>query len=259
MAPPRNHPELFPEDATMRITQHGEFIPSGQLIHILVRGRERYAWRDDPLNSQRRVSHLEEEVANSLTALTPEAAQQIVSKVSLWGGNNKKSQRAIDNASMEYRERMQWCIENLVKSSSPNKPLHELCNLPGISLVMASKTYRFCCPDEGASLDRHSSYFFNSVPTYPYSAPSGFVTDFLREWSNGRQTSSRLAIYQPPRLRRNLEQYVQVYLPRLTHIAQFLNEHRSHYTCAVTQCRKAWRPADVEMAAYHWWSENGAK
>jgi len=86
-----------------------------------------------------------------------------------------------------------------------------------------------------------------------------FATNFKREWSKGPETTSRLAIYHDTYLRRNLEEYTDVYLHLLERLGQFLNEHRITFNCVYSGESKEWRRADVEMAAYHWWSQNGVK
>jgi hypothetical protein len=57
----------------------------------------------------------------------------------------------------------------------------------------------------------------------------------------------------------NLDQYLDCYLPLLAAIAGSLNSTLGGFPCAVSANRKAWRPADVEMAAYEWWSRNGPR
>jgi hypothetical protein len=130
-----------------------------------------------------------------------------------------------------------------------------LCNLPGISLVIASKIYRFCAPQVGAAVDRHASYFFNSLPV----VNEGKASHFFREWSNGRHTSSRLAIYSRADYNRNLTEYVENYLPLSANIASEVNAFPALYSCAATGQRRSWTPADVETASYYWWACNGSR
>jgi hypothetical protein len=127
--------------------------------------------------------------------------------------------------------------------------LDQLCGIPGLRLVMATKIYRFCCPEIGAAVDRHASYFFNSLK----------ATSFQREWSTGKRSTSRLAIYGAGNSKRNRNEYLDVYLPLLKQIADYLNRLGFTYKCATTEKSKVWRPADVEMAAYYWWACNGPR
>ncbi len=257
MKPPQQDPEAFPGNTQILVSPQGEFIPSTSLVDLFVQGREAYQWRDSPSSSQQSVLDVEQEVSNLIKNLTPERARAIVSVVSHWEANNANSQRTMDDADPDICVKMQDGIKSLLRARSTAGSLDRLCQLPGLSLMMASRIYRFCCPGDGASLDRHSSYFFNSVPIRSCSARSGFATEFRREWSTEKRTTSRLAIDRPNLYRKNLTEYVQVYLPLLTRLAQFLNEHKVTYSCAATGQQKQWRAADVEMAGYQWWSENG--
>lgn len=110
-------------------------------------------------------------------------------------------------------------------------------------------------PLVGAAVDRHSSYFFNSLPVIGH----GFSTNFRREWANGRHTTSRLAIYQAARYRGNRTEYFAAYVPLLMCIARQLNVGGHQFVCAATGAIKQWTPADVEMAAYYWWAGHGAR
>jgi hypothetical protein len=120
--------------------------------------------------------------------------------------------------------------------------------------VMASKVYRFCCPDVGAAVDRHSSYFFNSLPLQAEGGPVSTCTRFKREWANGQHKTSRLATFTDPSCEANLAECWSKYLPALATIAERLNSQRGGFLCAATKARRRWRPADVEMASYSWWS-----
>jgi hypothetical protein len=147
---------------------------------------------------------------------------------------------------------MQAAIGNLLIPASARHGIETLCLLPGISLVIASKIYRFCAQQTGAAVDRHASYFFNALP-------GGAATNFRREWANANHTSSRLAIYIPPWLNYNTDEYFDSYLPLLLCIANALNGAHAQYLCAATQARRNWTPADVEMAAYYWWACHGSR
>ncbi len=76
--------------------------------------------------------------------------------------------------------------------------LRALAKQPGLSLVMASKVYRFCCPDVRAAVDRHSSYFFNSLPLQAEGGPVGNCTRFKREWANGNTGPAAWRLLQVP-------------------------------------------------------------
>ena len=122
---------------------------------------------------------------------------------------------------------------------------------------MATKIYRFCSPQAAAALDRHCSYFFNSLCVKEADGRLAKCTQFKREWQNGKHEASRLAIYTTNGHQANLDQYIDCYLPALTGIADDLNTRGEGFMCAVSRARKHWRPADMEMAAYYWWSRNG--
>jgi len=99
---------------------------------------------------------------------------------------------------------------------------------------MATKVYRFCLPDRGASVDRHSSYFFNSLDTRLSDRTVTKATCFKREWTAGCHKTSRLAIYNPSNLSKNLGEYVSCYLPLLERMATALNEDGREFRCAAT-------------------------
>lgn len=150
---------------------------------------------------------------------------------------------------------MQAAISGLITPGQECVGIDALCSLPGISLVIASKIYRFCAPTQGAAVDRHASYFFNSLQV----AGGGNATRFAREWANGRHRTSRLAIYTLSGYVHNKAEYFSAYLPTVTCIAQALNAIPAPYTCAARNAPMTWTPADVEMAAYYWWATNGAR
>jgi hypothetical protein len=124
---------------------------------------------------------------------------------------------------------------------------------------MATKIYRFCRPLEGAAVDRHCSYFFNSLDLIDVDGERAKCVIFKREWATGRHRTSRLANFTSRGLDANLREYVRRYLPLLVAIANCLNARSLTFTCAATGREKYWRPADVEMAAYQWWSRNGPR
>jgi hypothetical protein len=144
-------------------------------------------------------------------------------------------------------------------SLTQNQGLDALSEIPGINLVIASKIFRFTCPYVAAAVDRHASYFFNSLAVVSSIHAPRKATCFKREWTTGRHSSSRLATFTPGYYRLNRQHYVEAYLPILASIANILNKSNLLYTCAATGNKKVWRPTDVEMAAYYWWATNGAR
>jgi hypothetical protein len=150
---------------------------------------------------------------------------------------------------------MQAAISDLITPGRECAGIDALCALPGISMVIASKIYRFCVPTRGAAIDRHASYFFNSLQV----AGGGNATRFDREWANGRHMTSRLAIYTVNGYEHNKAEYFSTYLPTITCIAQALNAIPAPYRCAARNAPMNWTPADVEMAAYYWWANHGAR
>ena len=154
---------------------------------------------------------------------------------------------------------MQQAVSKLGKQATISAALDELSGVPGMRLVMATKVFRFCHPTVGAALDRHTSYFFNSLDVVQ---PDGTIlkaTKFRREWTTGAHTRSRLAIYQPNRHNHNRDEFVNVYLPFLESLSAALNDGGVLYTCGSTGSKRKWRPTDVEMAAFYWWALNGSR
>jgi hypothetical protein len=230
---------------------------SSNLADLLVVARQGYDW---PAGSgagvsQGRIIDLERSVEASIADLAPAAAHQILIDISEWAGNNADSHAQIVAATAAEQEKMQDAIHDLLRPGGVETGITKLCALPGISLVIASKIYRFCSPATGAAVDRHASYFFNSLPI----SGGAFCTSFKREWANGRHSGSRLAIYSASRLSRNLEEYLNEYVPLLRKICSALNMLGLQYKCAASGILKDWNPADVEMAAYYWWACNGAR
>jgi hypothetical protein len=190
-----------------------------------------------------------------MAALNAGNAHQIVVDVSRWAGNNAASHQHVVAATPADKVVMRTAITDLISSPTAGAGMDALCGLPGISLVIASKIYRFCCPSIGAAVDRHASYFLNSMPI----TAGGFATRFKREWSNRKRVATRLAIYSAAGLAQNKNEYFQTYLPLLGSIARELNSSGMLYRCAATGLLKSWAAADVEMAAYYWWAVNGAR
>ncbi|MFZ2629331.1 MAG: hypothetical protein WAX67_10695 [Rugosibacter sp.] len=187
--------------------------------------------------------------------LTPANALAIVEAVSLWAGNNTNSHAQIVGAPPKQQVQMQAAISCLINPGQECTGIDALCALPGISLVIASKIFRFCSPNHGAAVDRHASYFFNSLQLIG----GGTATRFIREWATGRHTTSRLSIYNQSNYAHNKAEYFLAYLPTLACIAQAMNATPALYTCAARSTQMNWTPADIEMAAYYWWATNGAR
>ena len=252
MPPPNDAPSL---PAGAHLT--GGCISSAPLVQLLVTARSGYPWPrgTSASASQLIISRLEATVSHCLTGLNSIAANQIVVDVSRWAGNNAKSHALLVRATPAQQAAMQAAITDLVTPGREHFGIDALCALPGISLVIASKIFRFCAPQVGAAVDRHASYFFNSLPV----VGRGMATTFRREWSNGRHTSSRLATFSPRSYADNRDHYFQSYLPVRGCIANALNAMPAQYNCAATNRMMNWTPADVEMAAYSWWACNGAR
>lgn len=257
MPPPNTSPILQQIGATVQTVHGSGGQPSQTLVDLLVGARNGYDWPSGTGTqlSQATILNLEASVAGHLAALNINSAHSIVVDVSNWAGNNANSHAAIIGATAAERATMCTAIGNLCVPGNAVAGLGALCSLPGISLVIASKIFRFCAPLRGAAVDRHASYFFNSLPVLNH----GMTTNFVREWSNGRHTSSRLAIYSNRNYIRNRDEYVNNYLPLLANIANAMNALPALYTCAVTGNQTRWKPADIEMAAYYWWACNGPR
>lgn len=251
----------LPRETFISYSSEGKILLSENLINLLVNAREMYDWPfgTGAAKSQQTIIDLEVKIKNLIENLTQINAKTIVSLVSKWGGNNANSQNLIDNANVNVQDALVRCIKGLSNSSDSYNSVDRLSNQPGLRLVMASKIYRFCCPNEGASLDRHLSYFFNSLPLFRAPNGVGYSTNFKREWSTSSHTTSRLAIYQPNNHSYNLREYFKAYLPLLAQIADYLNKNQVTYLCAATKKYNFWRPTDIEMAAYFWWARNGSR
>jgi hypothetical protein len=194
-----------------------------------------------------------------MQALNEGNAHRIVTKVSKWAGNRKHNE--IVQANPDGRVQMLNSLRLFDAPDSPANAIDALSNLPGISLVIASKIFRFCRPTVGAAVDRHTSYFFNSLEFVTPEGRRDPATNFRREWSNGPDTTSRLAIYPKASYTytRNRDEFVTVYLPLLCSIANTLNAVPAPYHCAATGEQKNWLPTDVEMAAYYWGACNAPR
>jgi hypothetical protein len=256
-----------PKDSDLPAGVHISELPNGTLsvsdkfVELIVASRSNYDWPEDTgaAKSQKTIIDLETKVATRLVQLAPTDAHAIVREVSKWGGNNRDSQAKIDTATPATQALMSSAIQQIMMASMLRNGLDKLSELPGLRLIMATKVYRFCCPSIGAAADRHASYFFNSLEIVKPNGTRRKATNFRREWANGKHSKSRLAICNDTYHRTNRDEYVDVYLPLLTKIAESLNKSGVTYTCAATNQRKVWCPADVEMAAYYWWARNGPR
>ena len=251
----------LPQGVELKKLANGQFDLSQTLVDLLVDARRAYDWPSGTgsVESQQAILDLEEDVARLMNQLNADDAHVIVQWVSDWAGNNTLSRKAIEGATADVKARMLHSLKLLNSPGEIGNALASLCHLPGVGLVVASKIYRFCYPEAGAAVDRHASYFFNSLDIVDAAGNRAKALHFRREWSTGRRTTSRLAIYNLASFTHNLHEFVSVYLPWLASIAATLNVLPAPYTCAATGELKAWRPSDVEMAAYYWWACNGAR
>ncbi len=255
--PPPNDAPCFPRGITLTRGLNGRCTLSNPLVQLLTTARNAYDWPagTGPGASQTTILNLEAAVSGYLVALNPVNAHALTIQVSAWAGNNANSHAQIVGATPAQQTQMQVAISDLITPGRECIGVDALCRLAGISLVIASKIYRFCAPTQGAAIDRHASYFFNSLQV----AGGGSATHFGREWANGRHTTSRLATYSVTGYAHNKAEYFSTYLPTISCIAQALNAIPMPYTCAARNAAMTWSPADVEMAAYYWWANHGAR
>jgi hypothetical protein len=218
---------LPPDDARIFLSgisihqQGGTCVPSAALSQLFTTARSGYDW---PAGmgasvSQQRIISLEISTSGLTAALNATNAHRIVSDVSSWAGNNSRSHNRILSATALERRTMYSAIASLLTVGNEEAGIDALCSLPGMRLVIATKVFRFCCPRSGAAVDRHASYFFNSLPV----VGGGPATRFVRQWSNGRRSASRLAIYSSSRYAQNKREYFEAYLPLLVRLACELN------------------------------------
>lgn len=250
---------ILPAGVELR-DENGEVTLSSGLSDLLVAARSEYDWPagTGAKESQQKVIDLENRVAGCRAELTAESAYLVFCEVSKWAGNNAPSHAKIVNAQEETKQRMHHSL-SLLCTPNQSEGIDALSGIPGINLVIASKIFRFTCPDIAASIDRHASYLFNSLNvTSTIQAPRK-ATRFIRQWTTGRHSYSRLATFTQGYFRQNRQHFFEVYLPLLSAIAASLNSSALQYRCAATGENKAWRPTDVEMAAYYWWATNGAR
>jgi hypothetical protein len=209
-----------------------------RLVYLLSEAREQYVWGAEAASeSQKIIVRLESETAHRLADLHSDNAQWIIQEVSRWGGNNETAIRTIASASQEQKRTFARLIGQLLTPGSTEHALRALTEQPGLGLVMASKIYRFCCPQVGAAVDRHSSYFFNSLSVHDETGKLRVCARFRREWANGKGRTSRLAVYTDSKRDANLREYCAAYLPLLKAIADALNSQKDGFLCATSGAR----------------------
>jgi hypothetical protein len=251
----------LPNGVEVAMLGNGSILPSKELSDLLVDSRNSYDWPagTGPARSQAVIIALESSVAGLRQSLNESHAHEIVVKVSRWAGNNAKAHCTIVAASQNEKKKMADSLIAFENEASPRNAIDSLANLPGIGLVIATTIYRFCCPAVGAAIDRHASYFFNSLDIILPGQGRHKALAFRREWAKSGKSTSRLATHTPSGYSWNRDQYFAQYLPLLSSIANSLNELNAPYLCAATEKQMAWRPTDVEMGAYFWWACNGAR
>lgn len=227
---------------------------SDELAHLLTNARENYHFA----GGLAQVAALEQHTQEQLTIGTDEALHSILYHVADWGGAQQPALNSIAEYDEERKRHAAQRIRAMHQGGNLQQALLGLCSLPGIGFVIASKVYRFVRPDVGAAVDRHASYFFNSLQLRRLdNHPAGLATEFRREWANGTHTTSRMAVYQPDTLHHTAQHYCTRYLPIVASTAAALNRQEIRYHCVQTGRHLGWRPADVDMAAFNWWKHNG--
>ena len=259
MPHPSSAPEIFNTEIYLTIDSKGNYVVSNSLAKLLITYRNEYDWPRGigAKTSQQEIINIVNACKSDLFPLEQSSLICFVSRISNWGGNNEKARQAILLFNEENKLFAVNQINNLSNNVDVENSLNNLTKLPGIDLVMATKIYRFCSP-MGAALDRHSSYFFNSLKVRKDTSLV-YSTNFKRQWSNAKHLNSRLANYSASGLAFNLSKYISEYLPILNGITLNLNLSCSLYYCAAEQKLKKWTNADVEMAAYYWWALNGVR
>lgn len=158
--------------------------PSPMLATLLMEARRGYRW---PLTatsaaSQQAVLDLEQEGAVWRNDPAAGIAHQFAVAVSVWGGNWIGAHNAI----VGYDEEQQGTLRRalvMAVDGQMGEAMVNLAELPGLSVVMASKLLRFTLPDTCAAVDRHASYMTNSLPDMSDGAVAGSCTAFHRQWS----------------------------------------------------------------------------
>ena len=259
--PAPNDASVFNSGVRILASDGGKPRLSDGLAELFLHAREGYAWpkKQTAQESQQRVADLELRVGSLAGSLNSQNAQLILEEVSEWGGNNATAQRAISYASPAQCREFAGLIAEFRHPGQLRSALQGLADQPGIDLVMATKVFRFCVPNVGAAVDRHCSYFFNSLLDWRAPAVPTGCTQFRRQWADGKHRATRLATFTQSGREWNLDHYLKTYVPLLAEIADSLNGTVGGFNCAAIDARRAWRPADVEMAAYQWWSRNGPR
>ena len=258
MAPPQFTDDL-PGNVFLRRNGGGGGRLPGGLIDLLRTHRENYAWpfNTTPASSQQEIINIECAVGEYTNHLTVQAAYQIVVRVSIWARNRRHN--LVVDANDHEKVVMFESIQNLLVEEDLTEGLSKLSDAPGVSLVLATKVSRFCRTMAGAAVDRHASYFFNSLRVISDDAPATRSTEFRRQWVRGVDGNSRLATFTQRKFSANLNEYAAAYLPLLREIADALNAAGIRFMCAATGIRKTWTSSDVEMAAFYWWALNGSR
>jgi len=251
----------LPDDVYLTKLDDGNLFPSKGLSELLINYRNGYDWPSGtgPTISQATIVSLENDVSHLNQSLNESSAHEIIVRVSFWAGNNARAHGSIVSACHSNKKQMLDAIMMLKTPASLRNGIDLLSNLPGVGLVIATKIYRFVCPLLGAAVDRHASYFFNSLDIHSARQVSDKALSFRREWAKAGKSTSRLATYTPSGYSWNRDQYISRYLPLLSSIATSLNMKNITYQCAATGHQLPWRPTDIEMAAYYWWASNGSR
>lgn len=258
MPPPISSPETF-EGLCYAIVAHGPGREirnlSPGLVELLVQAREGYQWGPTGLHG---IAALEASVQELVERGTDESLYSVLQPIADWGGARAPALNAINNYTHAERIHAAELLRGLLNGGNASAALVGMSDLPGIAFVIASKVYRFVRPDVAAAVDRHASYFFNSLQLrFPDGVAAGLATSFPREWCTAAHDVSRMAVYQRAGLVTTAHQYCTRYLPILESIADWLNLNEITYDCPVEGNAKQWRPADIEMAAFFWWQAHG--
>lgn len=195
--PAPNDASVFGSGVRILASDDGKPRLSYELAELLVQARTGYAWpkKRTVKESQKRVVELELWVGSLAARLDSRNAQLILEEVSEWGGNNATAQHAISCASPAQCHEFARLITEVSHPGQLRTALQGLTEQPGIDLVMATKVFTFCVPNLGAALDRHCSYFFNSLlDLRAPNAPTG-CTQFRRQWADGKHRATRLATF----------------------------------------------------------------
>ncbi|MFA5810098.1 MAG: hypothetical protein WC935_07175 [Thermoleophilia bacterium] len=258
-ASPPQYTDDLPGNVYVRRSREGRLQLSEGLVDLLRSSRDNYAWpfANTTAQSQQEIIDIERSVGEWMNRLSVETAHQIVIRVSKWAGNRRH--KSVVNADDGAKGEMFEAVRLLAGEDTLSAGLDKLSKVRGISLVIATKVYRFCAPRVGAAVDRHASYFFNSLRLMSGNASPARSTHFRREWVDGRHRKSRLATFSPAVFIANRTKYTASYLPLLGEIGSALDSAGVQLTCAALGGQRTWTPADVEMAAFYWWAQNGSK